>query len=84
MTVSSHCENSRGYRCDVVPVRALQTAGDLFDSDGSCEAAGDTILPMNGPFAELLYAWDGSRRALQSSADAELSLIHISEPTRPY
>ena len=49
----------------MVPVRSLQTAGELFDSDGSCHATGGTIIPMEGHFYEMLHAHQ-HRRLLQS------------------
>lgn len=33
-------------RCDVVPLRAMQSAAKLFRNDGTCQASGDHIVPL--------------------------------------
>lgn len=51
-------------RCNVVPQRALQTAGELFDHHDICHASGNTTLPTEGPFYEVMHV--RGRRVLQS------------------
>jgi hypothetical protein len=54
-------------RCDVMPMRAMQSAAALFKTDNSCRVRGDHVVPLGGrPYYE---AQSTGRRSLQSRDD---------------